>query len=60
MNGLRMEEFRKIVDEIYQELKIFDGEDSRCSFRRGWGYNEKFIEKGGGCLQCQGWEISDA
>ena len=32
MNGLRMEEFRKIVDEIYQELKIFDGEDSRCSF----------------------------
>lgn len=31
-----MEEFRKIVDEIYQELRVFDGEDTRfCVIIRG-------------------------
>lgn len=32
MIGLpEMEEFRKIVDEIYQELRVFDGENTRFS-----------------------------
>lgn len=37
MIGLpEMEEFRKIVDEIYQELRVFDGEDTRfCVIIRG-------------------------
>lgn len=31
-----MEEFRKIVDEIYQELRVFDGEDTRfCVIIKG-------------------------
>lgn len=33
---LEMEEFRKIVDEIYQELRVFDGEDTRfCVIIKG-------------------------
>lgn len=51
MIGLpEMEEFRKIVDEIYQELRVFDGENTRFSViirgRRKRGLR-------GGCSYCK-------
>lgn len=51
MIGLpEMEEFRKIVDEIYQELRVFDGENTRFSvIIRG----RRKRARGGGCSYCK-------